>query len=280
VIVHEGYVMGGHAPGRRDWREAVAVSKNLLKAHGAAVEAYRARGKHKIGLVVNLVPIHAASESASDRQAAHRWDTYFNRQFLDPALLGQQPPEMAVLYGDAWTDWMSDELKQVSQPIDFVGINYYLRLVAADDPSGGPARARTVMQPGAEYTAMDWEIYPQGLTETLRWVANRYGNVPLYITENGAAIEDIPAPNGHVDDTRRVQYLNSHLRAAKEAIGTGVDLRGYFVWSLLDNFEWQSGFSKRFGIVRVDFASQQRVPKASARFYSDVIRTNGGVLGG
>jgi beta-glucosidase len=278
VIVHEGYVMGGHAPGRRDWREAVAVSKNLLKAHAAAVEEYRARGKHQIGLVVNLVPIHPASDSDSDREAAFRWDTYFNRQFLDPVLLGEQPSEMPDLYGEAWNDWTAAELEDVSRPIDFVGINYYLRLVATDDPTGGPPRARAVKQPQSEYSAMGWEVYPDGLTEILEWAARRYGNVPLYITENGMAVDDTVEPNGRVDDARRVQYLNSHLRAAKEAIGTGVDLRGYFVWSLLDNFEWQSGFSKRFGIVRVDLESQQRVPKASAQFYSDVIRTNGGVL--
>jgi beta-glucosidase len=278
VIVHEGYVMGNHAPGRRDWREAVVVSKNLLKAHAAAVEVYRARGRHQIGLVVNLVPIHPASESESDREAAFRWDAYFNRQFLDPALLGEQPSEMPDLYGEAWSDWTAAELAEVSRPVDFVGINYYLRLVATEDPAGGPARARAVKQPNSEYSAMDWELYPQGLTEILKWVARRYGNVPLYITENGMAVEDVAAPDGSINDARRVQYLNSHLRAAKEAIGTGVDLRGYFVWSLLDNFEWQSGFSKRFGIVRVDFETQQRVPKASAQFYSDVIRTNGGAL--
>jgi beta-glucosidase len=278
VVVHEGYVMGGHAPGRRDWREAVAVSKNLLKAHAAAVEAYRARGKHQIGLVVNLVPIHPASESGSDREAAFRWDAYFNRQFLDPVLLAEQPSEMPDLYGEAWSDWTAAELAEVSKPIDFVGINYYLRLVATEDPTGGPPRARAVRQPQSEYTAMDWEVYPAGLTEILKWVASRYGNVPLYITENGIALDDVVGPNGRVDDQRRVQYLDSHLRAAREAIGTGVDLRGYFVWSLLDNFEWQAGFSKRFGIVRVDFETQQRVPKASARFYSDVVRTDGGAL--
>jgi beta-glucosidase len=278
VIVQEGYVAGGHAPGRRDWREAVAVSKNLLKAHGSAVRAYRARGKNAIGLVVNLVPIHPASESESDRRAAKRWDAYFNRQFLDPVLLGKQPEGMADLYGEAWTDWTSEELRQASPPIDFVGINYYLRLVATDDPTGGPPRARVVRQPNSEYTATDWEIYPAGLTEILHWVANRYGKVPLYITENGAAFDDVLLPNSRVDDTRRVEYLKSHLRAARQAIDEGVDLRGYFLWSLLDNFEWQSGYSKRFGIVHVDFTTQQRVPKESARFYSGVIRTNGSVL--
>ncbi len=145
---------------------------------------------------------------------------------------------------------------------------------------GGRRVPGPCVSPNSEHTAMDWEVYPQGLTETLQWLDQRYGKVPLYITENGAAIDDVVAPNGRVDDVRRVEYLDSHLRAAKEAIGTGVDLRGYFVWSLLDNFEWQSGFSKRFGIVRVDFETQQRVPKASAQFYSDVIRTNGGAIGG
>jgi len=280
VVVHEGYVTGVHAPGRRDWKAAVAVSKNLLKAHAAAVAAYRARGKHAIGLVVNLVPIHPASDSESDRQAAARWDAYFNRQFLDPVLLGEQPRDMPGLYGDAWTDWTAEELKQVSRPVDFVGINYYLRLVACDDSDEGPPRARAVRQPNSAYTATDWEVYPSGLGETLQWVADRYGNLPLYITENGAAFDDVLSPNNSVNDTRRVQYLRSHLLAAREAVKTGVDLRGYFVWSLLDNFEWQSGYSKRFGIVYVDFETQQRVPKESARFYSEVIRTNGGVLKG
>jgi beta-glucosidase len=295
VIVNEGYVEGRHAPGRRDWREAVVVSKNLLKAHASAVEAYRARGTHEIGLVVNLVPIHAASDCEADRLAANRWDAYFNRQFLDPVLLGKAPEEMPELYGPAWTDWTpeempelywpawtdwtQEELNQVSQPIDFLGINYYLRLVACDDPSCGPARARAVPQPESTYTATDWEIYPKGLTETLQWVAGRYGNLPLYITENGAAFNDVLLPNGRIDDAPRVEYLDSHLRAARRAIAAGVNLRGYFVWSLLDNFEWQSGYSKRFGIVHVDFESQRRVPKESARFYSEVIRSNGGVLG-
>jgi beta-glucosidase len=125
---------------------------------------------------------------------------------------------------------------------------------------------------------MDWEIYPRGLTETLQWIKGRYGDVPLYITENGAAFDDIPLPDASVNDTARVEYLLEHLRAAREAISSGVDLRGYFVWSLLDNFEWACGCSKRFGIVHVDFASQRRVPKASARFYAEVIRSRGAVL--
>ncbi len=141
VIVDQGYVEGRHAPGHRDWAEAARVSKNLLKAHAAAVSAYRSIGKHSIGLVVNLVPIHPATASEADRQAAKRLDTYFNHQFLDPVLLGEQPSALPKMFGSAWPEWTTEELQQVRQPIDFVGINYYLRLVVCDDPTTGPARA-------------------------------------------------------------------------------------------------------------------------------------------
>jgi beta-glucosidase len=228
---------------------------------------------------VNLVPIHATSDSPADRAAAARLDAYLNRHFLDPPLLGQVPPELADIFGAAWRDWTNEELRQVRQPIDFVGVNYYLRLVVKDDPSAGAARARTVRQENCPYTAMKWEIYPQGLTDTLLWLRERYGNLPLYITENGAAFDDHWEDSPLVHDPQRVEYLRSHLRAARDAITAGVDLRGYFVWSLLDNFEWQCGYSMRFGIVYVDFATQRRIPKASARFYSDVIRSGGGALG-
>jgi beta-glucosidase len=280
VIADQGYVEGRHAPGRRDWAEAAAVSKNLLLAHAAGVEAYRAVGKHAIGLVVNLVPVHPASDTDADRQAAQRLDAYLNRQYLDPALLGEVPPDLPQMFGAAWPEWTADELRRVQQPIDFVGINYYLRLVVCDDPKGGAARARAVRQSNCPYTAMEWEIYPQGLTETLLWLKQRYGDIPQYITENGAAFDDILDANGAVQDSGRVEYFKEHLIAARRAIEAGVDLRGYFAWSLLDNFEWQCGYSKRFGIVRVDFETQRRVPKSSARFYSDVIRSNGKTLNG
>jgi beta-glucosidase len=278
VIVDQGYVEGRHAPGRRDWAEAARVSKNLLLAHAAAVEAYRTMGKHDIGLVVNLVPIHPATDSEADRAAAERLDCYLNRQFLDPVLLGQVPPELPRMFGPSWPNWSDGELARVRQPIDFVGVNYYLRLVVGDEPDGGPARARPVRQTSCPHTAMGWEIYPQGLTDTLVWLKQRYGDVPQYITENGAAFDDILEPNLAVKDVSRVEYLKDHLVAARRAIEAGVELRGYYLWSLLDNFEWQCGYSKRFGIVHVDFESQRRIPKESARFYSNVIRSNGKTL--
>lgn len=280
VVVNEGYVEGRHAPGRRDLAEAALVSKNLLKAHAAAVVAYRSMGKNSIGLVVNLVPVEPASDSSVDRNAANRLDAYLNRQFLDPALLGEVPSELAEMFGSAWPQWGADELREIHQPIDFVGVNYYLRLVVADDPSAGPARARIVLTPNCPRTATDWEIYPSGLTETLQWVKDRYGDMPQYITENGAAFDDVLLPDCTVNDRQRVEYLHDHLQAARRAIDAGIDLRGYFLWSLLDNFEWQSGYSKRFGIVYVDFETQRRIPKGSARFYSEVIRTNGMALEG
>jgi beta-glucosidase len=278
VVSDQGYVEGHHAPGRRDWSEAARVTKNLLRAHAAAVEAYRAVGKHEIGLAVNLVPTDPATDSDADRQAAQRFDAYLNRQYLDPVLLGRIPTELPAMFGAAWPEWSDDELRQLRQPIDFVGVNYYLRLVVRDDPTGGPARSRPVRQANCLHTEMDWEVYPQGLTDILHWIKNRYGDLPQYISENGAAFRDNPLPNGTIHDTQRVEYLADHLRAARRAIDGGVDLRGYFVWSLFDNFEWACGVSKRFGIVSVDVATQRRVPKASARFYSNVIRSGGAAL--
>jgi beta-glucosidase len=278
VVMDQGYVEGRHAPGKRNLAEAAGVSKNLLRAHGSAVAALRSEGAQQVGIVVNLVPIKAASASAADRAAAARLDAYLNRHFLDPPLLGHLPPELADVFGDAWRDWTDEELRQVRQPIDFVGVNYYLRLVVKDDPTAGAARARAVRQENCPYTAMEWEIYPQGLSDTLLWLRERYGDLPLHITENGAAFDDHWDGSPLVHDPQRVEYLRSHLRAAREAIAAGVDLRGYFVWSLLDNFEWQCGYSKRFGIVHVDFATQRRTLKASAKFYSDVIRSGGAAL--
>jgi beta-glucosidase len=275
VVFDNGYVSGIHAPGRCDWDEAGQVSLNLLRSHGAAVAAFRAESKQKIGLVVNLVPIDPATDLTSDRAAARRMDAYLNRQFLDPVFHGQYPEEMRDMFGPTWPAIEGADAPQIMNPIDFVGINYYLRLYVADDASAGPPRARIVDPANRPRTATGWEIHPPGLVQTLRSVRDRYGDIPLYITENGAAFDDCPNKNGDVEDANRVQYLRDHLRAARQAIDAGVNLRGYYVWSLLDNFEWHSGFSKRFGIVRVDYDTQRRTPKSSAQFYAKVIRTNG-----
>jgi beta-glucosidase len=281
VVTDGGYLNGVLAPGHRNVYEAPLATHHLMTAHAAAVEAYRASGKHRIGIVVNLEPKYPASKSDDDQAATRRADAYMNRQYLDPLLLGGYPNEVREVFGEAWPDHSPAELEYLRQPIDFVGVNYYTRSVTRDDPSSWPVRAGRVDQPRHAHTETGWEVYPDGLTDTLKWVTERYGRIPLYITENGAAFYDPPQPiEGRVDDPLRVAYYRSHLGAAYKALCQGVDLRGYFAWSLLDNYEWSLGYSKRFGIVHVDYATQKRTPKASARFYSEVIRTQGAVLGG
>jgi beta-glucosidase len=279
VVMDGGYLSGLLAPGHRNLFEAPLVTHNLLRAHGAAVQAYRAAGRNRIGLVVNLEPKYPASESPEDLAATRRAEAYMNRHYLDPALLGRYPEELREVFGEAWRDFPDDELRLIRQPLDWVGVNYYSRKVTRHDPLSLPVRAAGVVQPRHAHTAMDWEVYPRGLTDALVWVRDRYGDVPLYVTENGAAFYDPPTADGPVvQDPLRVAYFREHLRAARQAIKEGVDLRGFFAWSLLDNFEWSFGYGKRFGIVHVDLETQRRTPKASARFYSEVIRSNGGGL--
>jgi len=279
VVTDGGYLHGALAPGHRNLFEAPIASHHLLLAHAAAVEAYRAEGRHKIGLVVNLEPKYPASDSEEDLAATRRADAYMNRQYLDPVFHGRYPDEMAEVFGEAWPDFPSADLARIRQPIDFLGVNYYTRNVTKFDPTALPVQASAVKQKRHAYTETAWEVYPEGLTDTLVWVKENYGDLPLYITENGAAFYDPPTAHGELSDPLRVDYLRTHLQAAREAIERGVDLRGYFAWSLLDNLEWSLGFSKRFGIVHVDFETLKRTPKASARFYAEVIRTNGGNLG-
>jgi beta-glucosidase len=280
VVSDGGYLHGALAPGHKNRFEAPIASRNLMRAHGAAVHAYRAMGKHQIGLVVNLEPKYPASNSEADLAATRRADAYFNRQYLDPALLGTCPDEeLTEVFGEAWQPWSAEALKLTRQPIDFIGINYYTRNVTRFDERSWPQRAAMVRQKQATYTETGWEVFEQGLTDILVQVKKRYGDIPIYITENGAAFYDPPvAEGGRVRDPLRVDYLRNHLTAVHTAIQQGVDVRGYMVWSLFDNLEWSLGFSKRFGIVHVDFESQKRTPKDSARFYSRVIATHGAAL--
>jgi beta-glucosidase len=280
VVSDGGYLHGALAPGHKNRFEAPIASHNLMRSHGAAVQAYRAVGRHQIGLVVNLEPQTPASQDPDDIAAANRVDAYMNRQYLDPAMLGSYPEEMTEIFGEAWPAWPDRDLALIRQPIDFIGVNYYTRSVRRHDANVYPLRAAVVRQPQSAYTETSWEVRPAAFTEILLWVRQRYGDLPIYVMENGAAFYDPPtAEAGRVHDPLRVSYLRSHLRAAHAAIAVGVDLRGYMVWSLLDNLEWSLGFSKRFGIVHVDFATQTRTPKDSARYYARVIASHGAVLG-
>ncbi len=280
VIMDAGYVHGVHPPAHRSLAEAARVTHHLLLAHGEAVRVYRRGWKRQIGLVVNLEPKEPASDSPADRAAAERADAYMNRHYLDPALRGHYPELLPGLFGDAWPAFPAADLDRIRQPLDFLGINYYTRSVVRDDPAAGFLRARPVPQTASPHTATGWEVHPPSLTRALCWVRERYGDLPLYVTENGAAYEEpATSPPAGIADAERVAYYRDHLRAALAAVGRGVDLRGYFAWSLLDNFEWSQGYGKRFGLLHVDFASQRRTPKASAGQYREVIRTNGASLG-
>ena len=276
VVTDGGYLHGALAPGHRNRFEAPIASHHLLRSHARVVQAYRAVGRHQVGLVVNIEPKYLASQSAADLAATERADAYMNRQYLDPVMLGRYPDEMREIFGEAWPEWPAKDMELIREPIDFLGINYYTRNVVQNDDKAWPVRACAVRQKQATYTETGWEMFPQGLTDTLVWIKQRYGAIPQYVTENGAALFDPPvAKDGRIDDPLRVAYFREHLGAIAEAIRRGVDLRGYFAWSLLDNLEWSLGYSKRFGIVHVNFETQERTPKASARYYADVIARHG-----
>ncbi len=280
VITDGGYLHGALAPGHKSPYEAPIASHHLLRSHGAAVKAYRALGKHRIGIVVNIEPKYPASQSPEDLAAVARADAYMNRQYLDPVFFGRYPDEMSEVFGASWpAPWAAADFELISQPIDWLGVNYYTRSVTQQKEASWPVRAGAVRQVGATYTETGWEVFPQGLTDTLTWVKGRYGDIPLMITENGAAFYDPPvAEDGRVQDPLRVAYLRKHISAVHEAIQQGVNVEGYMVWSLLDNLEWSLGYSKRFGIVHVNFETQARTCKDSAKFYARVVATNGGAL--
>jgi len=279
VVTDGGYLHGALAPGHKNKYEAPIASHHLMRSHAMAVKAYRATGRNKIGLVVNLEPKYPASRSPEDLAARQRAEAYMNRQYLDPVFHGRYPTELKEIFGEAWPEWPASDYALLKEPFDFLGVNYYTRNVTRHDPNAWPLRAGPQLQKSATYTETGWEVFPQGLTDVLLWVKENYGPIPMYITENGAAFFDPPVADGDVvEDPLRVKYFRAHLRAVREAMRRGCDIRGYFAWSLLDNLEWSLGYTKRFGIVHVDFETQKRTPKQSARFYSQVIATKGAVL--
>lgn len=279
VVTDGGYLHGTLAPGHRSKYEAPIATHNLMRASGAGIQAYRALGKHQIGVVFNIEPKYPASNSPEDIAATQRAHAYMNEQFADAALLGSYPPELKEIFGPAWPDFPEDDFKLTKQPVDFVGLNYYTRAVVKNNPDAYPLKASPVRQPNVTHTETGWEVFDQGFTDMLTWFKDRYGDIPLYVTENGSAFYDAPVAEGDVvQDPLRTSYLRSHLKAMHRAIRQGVNLKGYYAWSLLDNLEWSLGFAKRFGLYHVDFATQKRTPKATAKFYAQVIESNGAVL--
>jgi beta-glucosidase len=276
--------VGRHAPGLTDWPAALAASHHLLLSHGWAVPVLRGFSPGaQVGITLNLTPAHPASGSAADLDAARHFDGYFNRWFLDPLYGRHYPADMVADYGAAKrlpSGWdrivQPGDLDAIGVPTDFLGVNYYNRTVVRSDavPEEQNEPRTVFLAPESEWTEMGWEVYPDGLFETLCRVHFDYGPKRIFVTENGASWSDGPDRDGRVRDERRRRYIRDHLRAARRAIGAGVRLEGYFVWSLLDNFEWERGYGQRFGIVWVDYESGQRIPKESARWYARAIEGN------
>ena len=280
-----GYGSGGHAPGRAEGPVALAAAHHLLLAHGLATQVVRDQAPTaKVSIALNQGAVRPLTGSAADLDAARRIDGLLNRLFVDPILLGAYPSDV-VTDTAAVSDWSfvrDQDLKVIGEPIDVLGVNYYQPdlVSAGSEPATGPWPF-----PGSESVAfhptpgpvtdMGWTVDPEGLRELLIRLHRDYPAVPLMVTENGAAYADWPEPDGRFADDRRIEYLRGHLAAAHAAIEAGVDLRGYFVWSLLDNFEWAFGYGKRFGLMHVDYPTQRRTLKDSAHWYRDVIAANG-----
>jgi beta-glucosidase len=277
VVMSMGYGLGTHAPGRTLLLGALPAAHHQLLGHGLATAALRSAGARQVAITNNYAPAWPASDRPADVAAAAAYDTLQNRLFTDPVLLGAYPDLSAFGLG-ADPDYVrAGDLELISGPIDVLGVNYYApaRLSALPD---GPLPFQREPIPGYPVTAFGWPIVPAALRELLLLLRERYGPAlpPVYITENGCSTDDVVAPDGAVDDQPRIRYLDGHLRALHEAITAGVDVRGYLTWSLIDNFEWAEGYSQRFGIVHVNFATQQRTPKASFSWYRDFIAAQRG----
>jgi beta-glucosidase len=272
VVAFAGNAYGGHPPAFRDWVLTLRVAHQLHLAHAAAATALRAeRPGCDVGIALNLSPMHPASRSAEDLAASERLDGAHNRWFLDPVFGRGYPRDLVDWYGPLLPDTAVAEIAEVGDDLDFLGVNYYTRTVV--QAGGEDALRLTRVEPSdVETTEMGWEVYPDGFRELLLRLDRDYAPAQLYVTENGAAFDDEPDDDGSVEDEARTRYLAEHLAAAADVIEADVPLGGYFAWSLMDNFEWQHGTSKRFGLVRVDYETQRRTLKASGDWYGALAR--------
>ena len=268
-----GYGTGAHAPGRKNMRDAVAAAHHLNLAHGLALVEFRKASSDLLVGISNLVTdIVPASESEEDALAVARLDAYNNRIFLDPVLLGDYSPIVRSVFAEfGFEELIVDgDLELIAGPIDFIGINHYQRVIAwAEDGAGFLNLREQPAEPAT--TSFGWSVIPESLYDVLVRVSRDFTNLPIYVTESGASFDDYVDPNGQVIDSERVSYFSGYLTAAGRAIRDGVNLKGYFAWSYLDNFEWAEGYSKRFGLVYVDYRTQERIPKRSAYWYRRLI---------
>lgn len=278
-----GHLFGVHAPGLEDLSTALAAAHGIMVSHGLAVPVIRANSpRARVGIVHNLEWVEAASGNPEDIAAAARHDGAFNRWFLDPLYGRGYPRDMLDWYGAAAPRIEPGDFAAMAAPLDFLGVNYYTRRVMAQDPAGRGTKGRTVFaarqiywpfSPRAEFD--EWEVAPEGLYRLLLRLRREYAPPMMLVTENGTSWPDEPGPDGQVHDLLRIRYVARHAAAVWQALEEGVPVGGYFLWSLLDNFEWGFGFTKRFGIVHVDYATQARTPKDSARWYAAVSAGNG-----
>ncbi|MGW5134485.1 GH1 family beta-glucosidase [Streptomyces sp. NPDC004135] len=271
-----GHLEGKMAPGWTDLTAAVRASYHLLLGHGLAARAIRAAAPDaQVGIVNNLSTIHAASDRPEDLAAARRMDGHTNRWWLDPVHGRGFPEDMREVYGVELPEQAGDSAA-IAAPLDWLGLNYYFPQTVADDPEGPAPYARAVRREGVPRTGMDWEIDASGIETLLLRLTHDYGARRLYVTENGSAFPDVVRPDGTIDDPERQDYLLRHLAACASAARRGAPLAGYFAWSLLDNFEWAYGYEKRFGLVHVDYATQQRTIKGTGHRYAEVVRSHRG----
>lgn len=276
VSAFAGHFTGEHAPGLRNLSAAREASHHLLLAHGEAVRLYREKNlKGTIGITLSVSPVYPASETKRDLHMADFAHALINSWFLDPVFKGKNTGIMESLfreYSVPMPRMGEKDMDIISTPIDFLGINYYTRQVVK---LGNGLFGVEKLRPEGTYTDMDWEIYPQGLYDILSRIKEDYGDISIYITENGAAFRDSVDYNKNIHDTERISYIKEHLKVVHKAIQDGIRVKGYFVWSLLDNFEWTYGYSKRFGVVYMDFETQERMVKDSGWWYRNVIGNNG-----
>lgn len=277
VYAFVGHNEGRHAPGITDFSTALQVSHHLLLGHGQAVAAYREMGlKGEIGLSQNMTPMYPASEKESDRIAARRSDGYWNRWFNDPVFKGEYPQDMLEWYSTrvVLPEITPQDLKIISTPVDFLGLNHYFGSRVKQDETQWPLESREDYI-GEYRTETGWGINPDCCYDLLKRLGQDYPGVKIYVTENGCAMKDMINRDGEVLDDNRVDYLYQYLHSAHQAIREGVNIAGYYIWSFMDNFEWAEGFTRRFGIVYVDYPTQRRIVKKSGYWYKEVIKNHG-----
>jgi beta-glucosidase len=282
-VAYLGHALGVHAPGIADMQAAVTAGHHLLLSHGFAIERLRANlgSRARLGITLNLTPIYAADEETETQERVRAADLLHNRWFLQPLFEGRYAPDLFSSLGVEAPPIFDGDMERITAPLDFLGVNYYERQVfrtptlpttARTDQQAGRRAQQVVPVPGASYTEMGWEIYPQGLEDVLDQVNTAYHPRSLLVTENGAAFNETDDPSSEIHDEQRIAYLRDHIQALARARQRGIPVRGYFAWTLLDNFEWTNGYQLHFGLVAVDPRTLERRIKASGRWYATFIR--------